>query len=285
MGISALSFSAMGVFVKKLSPAIPHFELVFFRSWINLLAVVLIVRGDRRVYFPKGIKLLIFRGLFGTGSLAGLFYTITHLPLSVAVLIGWCSPIFVYLFSWTLLGESIRLSAFRWIAMAFVGLILTIRPDFSAGVVSRLPLSAVLIGLVGSASAGMAYVAVRAATAQAGVQTIILYFVGIATLISAPIAAVQWVAPNFQQWTELLIMGGFATIGQYMMTQGYRFAPAGIVSTMSLTAAVYSAFFGWWIFDERLDAMQILGMLILGSGIALLALSSQKMSGSKIRSN
>lgn len=257
----------MSVFVKRLGTHIPHMELVFFRSFINFLvvAVAMGIRGEN--FFPAGKKLLFFRGLMGFCGVTCLFYGVAHLPLSIAAMINWSSPVFVILISRAWLKEKLSVQAMAWIALAFTGLVMLIRPDFGAGR-THLPLHAVIIALMGAFFGGMAYVAVRKATARVGVNPIVLYFTGTATLLSLPWAAQEFRIPDLSVLIELILIGLFASWGQFCMTQGYRFAAAGLVSTMGLLNAVFAVLFGWVFFAEALAAIQWIGMILLGFGIA-----------------
>lgn len=269
MTLSALGFSTMTLFVKRMSATAPHLELVFFRSSVNFLIQLMVVLLLREKIFPKrDLPILVFRGLAGFGGVTCLFYAISHLPISVAAMLNWSSPAFVILFSAVALGERLTLWSIAWVGVVFGGLLLLVQPEWQ-GAVPEFP---VAIGLLGAAFGGMAYVAVRAATARVGVNVIILYFTGIATLLSAPFALRDWVFPGTQQFMELILVGVFAAIGQFAMTQGYRFAKAGIVSTMGLLNAAFTSFFGWLLFGERLSLLQWLGMGVVGIGISVLTL-------------
>jgi len=265
----------MAVFVKQLTGLIPHFELVFFRAFINLIPVLAIVLYRREKLFPPGTGILTIRGLAGFGGLCCVFYAMAHLPLSIAVMLLWCSPIFVILFSWLFLREKLHPWQLVAVAIAFVGLILLLRPDWSGA--RSLPIGATIIGLFGAVFSGLAYVAVRAATARVGVNLIVLYFVAISTILSAPLAVRNFYLPNPREAIRLLIIGVLATASQFTMTQAYRYAPAGQVSTMGLMNAAFSALFGWVLFDERLAGLQWLGMGLLSAGVAFLSLGGKNL--------
>lgn len=276
----------MAIFVKRLGSVLPEFELVFFRSVLNLFFVVILmlIHGEKflpDVLHPKKAErktvfrlhlLLIFRGLVGFGGVSCLFYSIHHLPLPIAMLLGWTSPLFVMLFSRIFIGEKLAKAAWIAVLLAFFGLLLLLNPhQGGAGVDSKgIPLHAIFIGITGAAMSGAAYVAVRAATARVGVNLIVVYFMIVSTSVSAPLAARDFQFPSWDQGWALLVIGISAAIGQVTMTHGYRYAPASRVSTMSLLNAAFSAFFGWWLFNERLTPIQWGGMAILASGIASL---------------
>lgn len=281
MSCSALGFSTMAIFVKRLGAVVPEFELVFFRSILNLLFVLglMLVRREK-LNLPKDRNLhllLTFRGLVGFGGVSCLFYSIHHLPLPIAMMLGWCSPLFVILFSRIFLGERIAQTGLIAVGLALVGLFFLLDPLGLAGgaASARVLVGPVLIGIFGAAMSGAAYVAVRAATAQVGVNLIVVYFMMVSTLISAPLAIPGFRLVSSSEVFAIFMVGISAAIGQVAMTHGYRYAPASRVSTMSLLNAAFSAFFGWWLFNEQLASLQWGGLVILATGIAFLTWSKK----------
>ena len=274
MTLSAVGFSVMAVFVKTLGPSVPQFELVFFRSFVNLLVVLPWMLHTREPVLPPRkslVGLLTLRGLAGFGGLSCLFYTVTHLPLSIAMLLGWTSPVFVILFSRIFLGERLTRKQLGAVLFAFAGMsLLVLKVGPSASGILALPFLPFLIGIIGAAFSGLAYVAVRAATARVGVNTIIFYFVGVSTLLSAPLAARNFTIPTWEIAFQLIFLGLFASLGQFTMTQGFRHAPAALVSTMSLLNAAFSALFGWFLFGERLNSIQWVGLWVVAGAIGYL---------------
>ncbi|MCM2322252.1 MAG: DMT family transporter [Oligoflexia bacterium] len=288
MAASALGFSCMAIFVKRLALTHANFELVFYRSIINFLLVLLVMMIGKEPFFPpearKSWRVLLIRGVAGFSGASCLFYSIGQLPLPIAMMLSWSSPIFVILFSRLFLSERLTGGQVGGIAIAFLGLLLLVRPEGASA--HGAWIGSVGIAIFGAACAGGAYVAVRAATARVGVNLIVLCFVGISALLSFPLAAPTLAWPSLRDAIELLLLGAFATFGQIAMTQGYRFAPAGVVSTMSLLTAAFSAFFGWALFDEWLTALQWLGMVVLAVGIIAITLrgtpSEPRASGRKL---
>jgi S-adenosylmethionine uptake transporter len=283
MACSALAFSVMAIFVKRLGSEVPASEQIFWRAALNFIFVFLLMWVRRENFFPPVLRsrkihrLLFFRGLAGLGGVTCLFYSIHHQPLPIAMMLGWCSPLFVLLFSRVFLREQLSRLSFASIGLAFVGLYYLLRPAEASGAAGYAVINtgAVAVGLLGAAFSGAAYVAVRAATASVGANFIVLYFMGVSMVFSAPFAVAEFRMPSRENALRLLLMGVMATIGQVTMTQAYRFAPASIVSTMSLLNAAFSAFFGWWIFNERLGGTQTFGLLILGLSIASLTVASR----------
>jgi drug/metabolite transporter (DMT)-like permease len=269
----AAGFAVMAYFVKKLGHRIPPFETVFFRSLVNLVCMTIWMRATRHVWKPvsrRDLSLLGLRATAGFVSLCCYFYSLQNLPLSIAGLVSWTSPLFVAVFSALFLGERLPPRALLCIGGAFAGLVLLLAP----GQVGLADLSGVTlaIGFFGAACAGAAYVTVRAASRRLSPNLIVFGFVFLATLASLPLAAAQYVQPTWADGWELLAMGLAATWGQVAMTRAYQHAPAGIVSAMGLLTAVFSALLGVWAFGETLAVEQWLGIVVVVGSLAWLRL-------------
>ena len=275
MVLSGIGFTFMSLLVRRLAKAgMDQGTLVFFRSFINALLVLLIVAVRRKRVWPGSFKrVLAVRAVFGFLSLSCFFYGLSYLPLSIASLLNWSAPVFVLLFSRVFLRERPQSGFGLKVTVVVLGLLLVLSPQQQEGHWGEYPLHAVLIGVLGAAFAGGAYTAVRAATAKVSSDLIVLWFTGISSLLALP-----WFLRSSQGWPavrelfELVLMGFFATVGQIAMTQGYRYAPASTVSSMGLMNACFFAVAGWWAFDETLSSIQLFGMLLTAAGVAWLGL-------------
>jgi drug/metabolite transporter (DMT)-like permease len=227
------------------------------------------------------LPLLVGRGLLGIGGLTFFFYAIANVPLSVAALLNWSSPVFVLLFSRAFLGESLRREAYVWFVLAVVGLVILMQGDALLGqselVTMKIPVWGLLAGLVGAAFAGLAYVSVRALTDRIEPVVIVFYFTVTTTIVVFPFAMLEWVWPsNLEETLGLLAVGVFAGGGQYFMTLGYRAVQAPVASTLSLMSAVFASLYGYFLFDERMSPIQWSGMAVLGVSVLLLVLRSRR---------
>lgn len=278
MTLSAFFFSLMSLMVRILSSSVPHATLVFFRSFTNFVVALILAKiffREKR-WEKKQLPLLIFRGLVGFGGVTCLFYAIEHLPLALCTLINWSSPILVIIFSAIFLKEKTSAKSLFWISIAFAGLLsLVIQPSFVSGGASVaetrvLNSRALIVAWLGSAFSAAAYISVRAAAVKIGVNTIILFFSGIGSLLGLPwmiLALRESPALTWDVVFKLVLMGLFASCGQYAMTQGYRFSAAGKVSSMGLLNAAFSAFWGWFLFSEFLTGTQWAGAFLIVLGI------------------
>lgn len=272
----------MSSMVKELSPHFTSLSLVFYRSIFGVTAIFIFLKlkNSPNTRFPKGSihRVLIFRSLTGFIGILCLYYGVSHLPLPVASTINWSSPIFVIVLSRIILKEKLKPKAMIWIFIAFISL----SGLFGQSLMGFLNQTGVIfsplalgIAVLGSFAGASAYVAVRAATAKVDALIIVLYFLSIATVLSAPFVFLSFKDSSAflaNDWVKILAMGFFGTSGQITMTHAYRLSSAGIVSAMGLLNAVFSALVGWWFFSENLGLLQWGSLLLLGLAVLMVSL-------------
>ena len=95
MLLSALISALNGAIAKILSLEISALEIVFFRNLLGVLFLLVMLKHTP-TRLPGGkIHLLILRGLLGFSAMILFFYTITTIPLGVAITLNKTSPLFV----------------------------------------------------------------------------------------------------------------------------------------------------------------------------------------------
>ena len=96
---STLAFSLMTVCVKKLDGRIPIAELIMIRALISLVITWIGIKKKGISPWGKNKKLLLIRGLVGTGALFCFFQALNYLPLSTATVIQYTYPTFTAIFA------------------------------------------------------------------------------------------------------------------------------------------------------------------------------------------
>jgi drug/metabolite transporter (DMT)-like permease len=268
MAASALLFSVMAAYIKRLSPSFSSMELVFHRSVFNCVLFMPILGFEPKKLFPKGKRVMVLRGFLGFLSLWCIFYSVEHLPISVATLLMRVSPVFVLVLSILFLKERLSKPQLWSAAIAVFGVVLALKPDSQLGSVS---LTAAAIGLLGALFAAASYVSVRAATANFNSWLIVQYYAAISALGSLPFVIGHFHLPTGGAGArDLLIFALLATFSQFTMIEGYRVLKAGVASAMQLLAVPFSLLIGCFFLDERLSMIQWAGVFFLTAGVFLL---------------
>lgn len=203
----------------------------------------------------------------------GFFSAVFVLPLATATAITFTSPILTALLAALLLGEPARKETVIASLIAFVGVLVVLRPNFlAAGWAALLPLlaalgmSALMIGnrfVAGKASplAMQFYVAAMAAPTLVA-ATIGLHFSGIERL------AVHW--PQWSVLARCALVAGLASCAHWLIYMGTTRAGAASIAPMTYVQLLVATLAGWLLFGNRPDLMTLLGAaIIVGAGLYL----------------
>lgn len=265
--IAALGFSCMSVFV-KLAGELPPFQKAFFRNFIALLFILILMRKEKVSFLPKkkNITALLGRCLFGTLGLLCNFYAIGRLNLSDANMLNKLSPFFAILFSAFILKEKPTLVQILGVVLAFAGSMLIIKPSIDNP--SLLPS---LAGAFGGMGAGIAYTFVRKLGANGeNSKRIVFYFSSFSCLFCLPFLIVTYEPMTWQAALYLFLAGSFACVGQLGITRAYLCAPAKEISVYDYTQVLFAALLSFFIFGEMPDFLSVVGyVLICSAGVGM----------------
>lgn len=281
MILASLLFALMGAAAKIIGDTYSAIQIVFYRGLFASSFIFLTVLGGRKLSNAGGRPaLLMFRGLVGTLALYALFYNINTIGLALSITYLQTAPIFVALFSWIFLKETIKWQGWMAIIIGFLGILIIFRPDFGAGLKSN------LLGLFNGVAAGAAYTSVRELRKFYDNRSIVLSFAvwGMLLPIISMIVGEFGLFPNLDflvsgfawpfksTWWALLLVGIFALIGQILITKAYREEKAGLVSAIGYVNIPFSIFIGYWLGDPYPDFWTILGILLIIAGGAIISL-------------
>jgi len=248
--LSELGLLSTGMIIKSISSDVPTEQIVFVRNLFGLFILIpwLIRKGISRLE-TKHIGLHISRSLVGLTAMICLFYSWGHMPLAQASLLKQTSPLFIPIFAFFWINESIGIKTILSIFIGFVGVILIINP---AGTDTEFNII-ILIALLGAMLAGLAKVIIRKMSATETPGRIVFYFALIGTLVSTIPAMLAWVSLSWLQWGALAAIALLSTIAQLSISKAYSHAPAGQLGLYTYTSVAFAAFFGWLIWDEVLN--------------------------------
>lgn len=262
--IAAFGFSLMSMFV-KLAGDLPAFEKAFFRNFVALIFIVILMLRSRTSFRPerRNLPALFGRCFFGTLGLLCNFYAIGRLNLPDANMLNKLSPFFAILFSIFILREYPKKVDILSVLAAFIGAVFVVRP--TAGIASLPSLAGVLGGL----GAGAAYTFVRQMSrkGERGPE-IVMFFSAFTCVCAIPFFAFNFQPMSAKQWIFLLLAGCAAAGGQLSITAAYRHAPAKEISVFDYSQIVYAALWGFLVFGEIPDALSFVGYtIIIGAAV------------------
>lgn len=274
MIVASLLFACMGVCVKLGSAHFTTGELVFYRGFVGLLMMALLLRLQGTTYATPHWRLQLSRGVSGTIALMCYFFALGILPLATAVTLNYTSPLFVaVLLAWWF-RERVGKLLFAAVGLGFVGVILllkpTLQPEQWAGALG---------GLGSGLIASLAYVNVRelGRAGEPEARTV-LWFSLITTAFGLPwaLSSGSLHALGPQEAAILLGVGGFGGCAQLAMTRAYRYGKTIVSANLAYTTVIFSSLFGVVLWDEHLPWTSVLAILIIIASGVLVSVTSRK---------
>ncbi len=258
--------SASDAAAKWLSPHYDAAEIMWVRSMIGLpLAVVILALTRGREGFRT-------RKLGGHAIRTGLMliawgpfiYALRTLPLADAFTIAFCSPLFMTVFGYLLLGE--RVTRARWIAVGvgFLGVVVVLQPS---GTGFGLPALATLFAALMWA---LSTTFTRRLTVTDSSESMLFFYMLLSTLVLSlglPTYSLS-IDPGHGWIFAVTAISG--TVGHWLIAQGFRYGEVSLLAVFEYLALVWALLFGYWIWNDTPNATVLLGAaLIIGSGIAI----------------
>lgn len=244
----------MAALMKLLSETLPIGEVMFARSFFALLplSVWLAWRGE----FPaalktRNIKGHVLRGAFGGVALGSYLVALTYLPLPDVTAIQFLAPLLTLALASVLLGEVVGI--FRWsaVGVGFIGVVLILWPYLGHGwTTADEGAIGALIAVLAAALTSLAMIQVRHLTGSETTGSIVFYFSVTCALLALLTMPFGWSMPTPREAALLVTIGLIGGVGQILLTQSYRFAPASVIAPFDYTAMIWSLILGFMIFGE-----------------------------------
>ena len=268
MLVAVASFACMDAMLKLFSEHYPAMEIAFWRGLASLpfMALPALIKGRYRDLIPHRFGMHVLRGVLMVVMLGGFIYGVRTLSLAGAYSIFLAEPLIVTALAVPLLGD--RVSWRQWVAISvgLVGVVVILRPSAS---------NVVTVGAVAALVSATAYalsvIALRVITRTDSTTSVIVWTVGLMTLITGLIAVPDWVPLAREHWKWLAALGLFGAIGQHLLTEAFRSAPPSIVAPFEYTALLWGIAIDWVVWSV-LPATRVYvgGGIVIASGLYLI---------------
>jgi len=256
-------FSAMAVFMRMIADRITVPQVIFVRQVMAMVLMAPLFWSSRHVILhPTGLGLHLARGVLAMGAMFCGLTAIIYIPLADATAIGMAEVLIATAFAALVLREPVGWR--RWTAsgVGFLGVVIMIRP-FGAGFDAF-----ALVALAGSVCGAASMIALRLGSGHDTTVTVLFWQGLVVALLSAPVAALHWVAPTLSDMLILLAMGLIFTAGIWLLTAAIRLGRASAVAPLGYLRLVLMAATGWLVYGEVPTwATVIGGILVIASAI------------------
>ncbi len=263
MLLAAFCFALIALFINLLDN-IPLMEIVFFRNFLSMIIVPIILLRKKIPIMGNNKTLLVARGLFGCLGMIGMFYSYTKMPMTDAVTIQRLSPFFVIVLSVLFLKEKLNLRQIPFIMLAFLGVLLVLKPGMRADIFPG------LIGLAAAVFMATTHVILRRLRLTDNYWVVINYFAYITGLTALAVLLIQgnFIIPTRSELIFLLLLGLVAIGSQIGLTLAYRYAPASMVAPYLYSQIIFAGILEIVFLKDFPDLLTLIGSsIIIISGV------------------
>ncbi len=266
-------FSLQDAVVKWLVVAYPVPEILFVRSSLIALIALAVGRGGpvlRDLGASRNkLPLLLRGGLILTAWL--LFYSASaHMGLAEITTLYFAAPVIAVVLSALLLKE--KVGAARWgaVASGFAGVAL------AAGPMAGATLGPTAAALVAAACWGTGTVLVRWIGRSDSTLVQVLSSNALFALGCCPALYWIWRTPSGTDLGLMLGLGLTGGLGQYLLFEGFRHAPASALAPVEYTGLIWAGLYGYLIWAAVPGPSTFAGAALILSGSLSLVWSERR---------
>ncbi|QYU66431.1 DMT family transporter [Leptolyngbya sp. 15MV] len=263
----------MNGFVQWLSPRYPTEQIVWARiagQLVVMLALMLPGAG-LLVFRTKRPGLQAARSLCQVTSTSFYFSALGSISMAKATAIGFLAPFLVTLLAWPMLGEKPVARRLAVVALAFLGVLVVIRPGLSGFE------PAALLVLCSATAYAMYQVLTRKVAPHDPAETSTLWSALLGAVVLTLALPWFWVAPrSLGDGMAFLALGALASAGHYCLARALLHGPAGVIAPFQYWQIVGAVLVGVALTGLWPDAFTWAGSAIVIAAGVILAIMERR---------
>jgi drug/metabolite transporter (DMT)-like permease len=267
MCAAVTTFSCLDSTAKYLGRQMDPMQVAWARyTFATLLTFIFFNPVNRPGMLRTGRPALqVVRAVILLGSTILNFFALKYLRLDQVLAIMFSTPFVVAALSGPVLGEWVGPRRWAAIVAGFLGVLVVTRPGF--GLVHPAAILAVLSTLCYA----FFFLATRVLSRTDSNDTTLFYSNVVGAVVMLPVVPFFWTPPTPWQWVLLVLAGGFASLGHYMIIAAHRHAPASLLSSFIYSQLIGVTILGYAVFGDMPDAYTIAGAaIVISSGLYIL---------------
>ena len=281
--LAMMVFSVQDGIMKHIYNFVSLYEVYLVRTVISFVLILtfLILTKKPIVFKSKYPVLTFFRVILFFFGFSSFYISLTVLPLGTATALFFVTPFLITIFAHFFLKEEIGIRRWSAVVVGFIGVYVTLNPDFSNfNYLSLLPIfcafcySLSMIIIKKTSDKDSVYTQTFTFYIGAIILSIIFYFIiGDGQYNTSDHPASQFI---FREWfvdfkSNVLLMsitGVTATVAFLFLFTAYSIASPSVISPFEYSILFWSPLIGWLYFDEIPTLSTVVGILIIvSSGI------------------
>jgi drug/metabolite transporter (DMT)-like permease len=257
---ATILFGTSDTISKYLSTSLPIIEFIWIRYVLFMIMAGFLIH--RRPLRARNPAMQVTRGLCVAGSSILFVYGVRQMTMAQATTISFLSPLLITVLSVPLLGETVGPRRWAAVGAGMLGMLVVVRP----GLGGFQP--AALFGVASSLCWALALIITRRISSSDAPQTTVFWSAAIGTAVLTLTLPLEAVWPTLEQLGLSLILGIFASGGQWMVILAHRIAPASLLAPFFYSQLLWVTGLGLLVFGNLPDGWTIAGAaIIVASGL------------------
>ncbi len=265
--LSSVCFGLMAFVAKLATATLGGGQVALLRFAMMLVPFAVAPSLARRAMRYERLDLLFYRGFFGGTAVLLYFLAIAHLPVAIATLLNYSSPIFSVLFARAFLGEPMPIRKVVPLVAALAGLALVMGERVGPGEWSRSGVWTA-VGLLSAVLSGAAVTAIRAARRTESSWAVYGSFSLLGLVATAPVGIWEWRTPSAAAAGWIVLVGVSSIAAQLLMTYAFRWVDNLQAGVFAPLAPLIAAALGVVLLGERLTPVELAGGALALGGVA-----------------
>lgn len=275
--IALLLFALLDATAKSLGQHHPVGLLVWARytTHLSIMVIGLAPFIGRTLIRTAHLRAQVLRGLFLTGTTLFSMAALVRLPLADATALFFTAPLIVAVLAGPMLGERIGRTVWIALGLGFAGALLLTRPGSMPDP----------IGVALAICTALLYSLYQLYTRRlAGLEpplTLLFYSALVGTLASTlmlPLVDTDMATVPPGDLLRMASLGVYGGCGHLLLIVALREVPASWLAPVMYLQLVWATAIGWQVFDELPDAIDALGMSLIGLAGISVALAQRRRS-------
>jgi drug/metabolite transporter (DMT)-like permease len=263
MCAAALAMQVLDAAVKWLTATYTPFQIGFMRYFFGAaMALALASRwGGLASLRTHRLRGHLLRSVLNIAAMLTFYYALAAMPLADCMAIYFAAPLIMTALSVVLLRE--RVGPRRWgaIVVGFVGVLIILGPT-GQGIEP-----AGLLALGSTGLYALMLITTRQLSATESSHTILFYYSIACIVVTGAFMPWQWVTPAWDDLWIIVVVGVAGTLGQYFLTQAFRYGEVSLVAPLDYTGLLWAALLGFIVFGD------VPGWAMLGGAAVVMASS------------
>tara|TARA_B100000700_G_C14966976_1_gene819332 strand:- start:267 stop:1211 length:945 start_codon:yes stop_codon:yes gene_type:complete len=281
--LAMMVFSAQDGIMKYIFNFVSLYEVYLIRTVVSfVLILIFLILTKKPIVFKSHYPFLTFcRVILFFFGFSSFYISLTVLPLGTATALFFVTPFLITIFAHFFLNEKIGPRRWSAVAVGFVGVYVTLNPDFSNfNYLSLLPIlcalcySLSMIIIKKTSDKDSVYTQTFTFYIGAIIFSLFFYFIigdGKFNTTNHPASQFifrEWFVDLENSYLFMVSTGFTATIAFLLLFTAYSIASPAVVSPFEYSILLWSPLIGWIYFKEIPTLNTIIGIIIIvSSGI------------------